>query len=401
MRIAILFVLLLSSSVAMLAQPTTDVPADTVPVSSIVTADTLPMSSIVTADTLTVRNTVPFDTVRDSGYWKRALRHGKFDINDTTVIYPRFLDFCLRSYRWYDRNFNQFDTAYVASNGSRWKFHLKYNGLVAAYHVYEDESEQSMFLNSDLASSIGFRVQFLCFGFEYVPDIDNLVRGRVLDHRKTRFSFTNSRISLDAYYIKSHGITHIHRFANYNNRRYFSLPFDGMSRSVLGIDAFYFFNYKRYAHSAAYNYSKIQRRSAGSFLLGMQYSKQEMTFDMAKLPAELREHLSDSAGFKLNYTMKDYAINVGYAYNWVPKRNWLINVMASPSVGFKRAEGTNLEDRKNHLGINFRGRLGVAHYNGKFYYGVNGSFNTYLFFTRAYILDTTILDFNIVVGFQI
>ena len=31
---------------------------------------------------------------------------------------------------------------------------------------------------------------------------------------------------------------------------------------------------------------------------------------------------------------KDYAISFGYGYNWVPARNWLVNVMVMPTVAF-------------------------------------------------------------------
>ena len=334
-------------------------------------------------------------------HWKWVLRHGEFDINDTTVVYPRFLDFCLDAYRLYDRLFDQYDTTYVAPTNSKWKFHIKYNGLFGTYHWRDADNNQSLFLNTDVSSSVGVRVQYKGFGIEYAPDIDNLLSGRALVHRKTRFTYYNSRLALEGYYIKSSNTTHIHRFANYNDRRYFSLPFEGVKRRMMGLDAFYFFNYGRYAHTAAYTFSKIQRRSTGSFLLGLQISKQEADMDFTKLPEPLLAYVDTTEVKNVSYQMLDYAVNFGYGYNWVFHKNWLLNVTALPSLGVKRASGTGLTGRRSHLGINFRGRIALIHYKGKFYDGLNGAVNSYLFNTRHYNYNTSTIDFNAIIGFQI
>ena len=80
------------------------------------TASTFDMSDTITtiksaSDTLTGKkqNDIktflknwqePYDTTRDEGYWKRALVHRKFDINDKSVKYPSFIDFCIFKPRW-------------------------------------------------------------------------------------------------------------------------------------------------------------------------------------------------------------------------------------------------------------------------------------------------------------
>ncbi len=360
----------------------------------------VPQGGETAASTLS-RSSERSDTVRGKGYWKWALRHGELDIYDTTVVYPKFINLGINAYRLYDRLFCTYDTAYVTATDSKWKFHIKYNGLFETYHWRDVGEDQRMFLNSDVSSSVGIRVQYKGFGIEYSPDIDNLLSGRALVHRKTRFTYYNSRLALEGYYIKSRNTTHIHRFSDYNNRRYFSLPFDGVSRNLLGFDAFYYFNYGRYAHTAAYTYSKIQKRSVGSFLLGVQFSKQESKIDFTKLPEPLLAYVDTNGIKSVHYQIKDYAVNVGYGYNWAFHKNWLLNVTLLPSLGLKRASGYGLAGRKSHLGLNFRGRFALVHYNRKFYYGVNGSVNSFLFNTRYYNYNFSTIDFNIVVGFQI
>ncbi|MBQ2491536.1 MAG: hypothetical protein II539_07580, partial [Muribaculaceae bacterium] len=67
----------------------------------------------------------PYDTTRDSRYWWRAMKHGKINFKDSTMGYPKFVMFCYNTYKWGDRIFNTYDTAYVKSTGKNWKLILK------------------------------------------------------------------------------------------------------------------------------------------------------------------------------------------------------------------------------------------------------------------------------------
>ena len=57
-------------------------------------------------------------------WWWNRLRHGTLQMNDTSVIYPRFLGFCVNVYNWADRAFNYYDPDYVQGTGRRWKARL-------------------------------------------------------------------------------------------------------------------------------------------------------------------------------------------------------------------------------------------------------------------------------------
>ena len=46
------------------------------------------------------------------------------------------------------------------------------------------------------------------------------------------------------------------------------VPFDAIDNSTWGIDAYYFFNHKRYSEAASFNYSRLQGRSQGAFYTG-------------------------------------------------------------------------------------------------------------------------------------
>ena len=69
--------------------------------------------------------TEPSDRKESPDWWWNRLKGRNLDMKDSTVIYPRFLGFCVKVYNWADRTFNSYDTTYVAGTGKRWKAVLR------------------------------------------------------------------------------------------------------------------------------------------------------------------------------------------------------------------------------------------------------------------------------------
>lgn len=94
-------------------------------------------------------------------------------------------------------------------------------------------------------------------------------------------------------------------------------------------DGYYLFNGKKFSYAAAYDQSVIQKRSAGSLMAGFMFNYTKIDYS------------SDSNG-DLIYLMKGLgrvklwqgSVGVGYAYNWVPARGLLVNVLAMPMLTF-------------------------------------------------------------------
>ena len=109
-------------------------------------------------------------------------------------------------------------------------------------------------------------------------------------------------------------------------------------RSVF-LDGYYVFRGKRYSQAAAYNQSVIQRRSAGSFLLGLSWYQSSVDLS-DKLNGDIILAANNVGKMKIHQAN----IGIGYGYNWVPARNWLVNVMAMPTVSvYNRVKITKYE----------------------------------------------------------
>lgn len=97
-------------------------------------------------------------------------------------------------------------------------------------------------------------------------------------------------------------------------------------RSVI-IDGYYLFNGRRFSQAAAYNQSVIQRHSAGSLMLGAMYHQSSL--DMATNGNTPLVLFNGDWG---KISIRQFNIGVGYGYNWVPGRGWLLNIMVMPTV---------------------------------------------------------------------
>ena len=95
------------------------------------------------------------------------------------------------------------------------------------------------------------------------------------------------------------------------------------------LDGYYMLNGKHFSYSAAYDNSLIQKRSAGSVVIGGMYFHSRVDY-------------SADSNWLLTALMKDVgmvkftqgSIGMGYAYNWVPARGLLVNAMAMPMFTF-------------------------------------------------------------------
>ena len=97
-------------------------------------------------------------------------------------------------------------------------------------------------------------------------------------------------------------------------------PEDGTIKArSFNINGYYVFNYRKFSYPAAFTQSYIQKRSAGSLLVGT-----SMEWQTLKRSAE---------DILQSYKLKtfNFALGAGYGYNYVPDRRWLFHASALPA----------------------------------------------------------------------
>ena len=158
----------------------------------------------------------------------------------------------------------------------------------------------------------------------------------------------------------SYGINvRIHSFDNHNpnlNLNFDLIPEEGQGTwnevhltdpihvNTVIADGYYMFNGKKFSYAAAYDQSVIQKHSAGSLMAGLMYNY--MHIDYASDVNGDIVYMMDGVG---RVKLWQGSVGVGYAYNWVPVRGLLVNVMAMPMLTFVNklkayAYTTNVEE---------------------------------------------------------
>lgn len=97
---------------------------------------------------------------------------------------------------------------------------------------------------------------------------------------------------------------------------------------ALFLDGYYLFN-KRCSYVAAYDQSLLQKRSAGSLMVGAMYFHSATEYDN-DLDADFIMLMNDIGIIKSDQV----SAGVGYIYNWVPAKGLLISAMAIPMLTF-------------------------------------------------------------------
>ena len=339
----------------------------------------------------------PYDTTRNEGYWWRAMKHGKVDFNDSTMGYPKFLQFCWKTYKWGDRAFNSYDTSYVQSTGKNWKLILKSDNWIDSY-IGRPAKDTYMVMNSNLVSNIGVSLSFMAVSVGYSVAVSNLIHGGKLSD-KVEFSFTCARFAADAYYWENRNEVNVtYTDTNIDDNRH-EFRMSGITRKALGLTAYYFFNNRRYAQAAAYCYSKYQKRSAGSWLAGISLQHFDVRFDVDQLNDEARVYIPTQADAP-RILYNDYCLLVGYAHNWVLGRKWLLNVTLTPYIGYRYNHFHSDDGMASALSLNLRGRIGAVYNHKKFFVGIQGYADHHRYKAGDGRLVNSMIDFTALAGIR-
>lgn len=294
----------------------------------------------------------------DNRNWWYLLKKGRFNINDTTIVYPKFLKFCVDVYHWGDKFFNTFDTDYVEGTGYRWKARLVNEDWGDSYALRFKKTGTHMRMLSDFNVNLGAYIQYMAVSVGYSADLNSIFRGKKNDHSRFQTNFTCALFNFDLSYIKNSS-TKIRQFIGYNDNHLINSDFPGVTAKNFNISLYYFINNKKYSQGAAYNFSRYQRKSAGSFMVGFAYNNLDITMDFNTLAEELKPFFKFPTDY-LHLHYFSYCALVGYGYNWVFHPKWLFNITVMPSVGFNRCYEDSSDGKGYQLALNIDGKSSVT-----------------------------------------
>lgn len=315
--------------------------------------------------------TIYTDRSQNPDWWINRIKSHTYNIKDTAVIYPKFVKFCVNVYNWGDNFFNTYDPEYVVGTGKKWKATFKVNNWTDSYAMTLGDTPIRML--SNVYSNVGPYISFMAVSIGYEANMNRLISHLPARQKRWEFNFSTSLFWLNVYYNTNKDGTIIRRFGDYRDsdgHLWINAPFSGLLLRNYGLDLYYFVNHKRYSQGAAYNFSKYQKKSQGSLLLGVTLSHQFIDIDFNALPSGILTLFPPEAGRKYNFTYNDYCLIVGYGHNFVVGKHIVMNLTALPNVGIKHCMPQNIGGHRELFSLNAKGN-GSAVYNlGSFFTGV-------------------------------
>lgn len=344
------------------------------PPATVISTDSIPAELLPPPGTGIVDGTIPATpelpaqkpkTPDPDRNWFHLLKKGELNLQDPTVKYPKFVKFCVDVYNWGDRFFNSYDTTYVVGTGRRWKTRVAFDGWADSYNMNLDHS-MPVTLISEPYVNASVNLQYMAVGISYGVDLNNLFFTKPVKHRKFEFGFNCARFNLDLAFNRDAGGTYVRTLGEYSRPDFDKLRFPGVDMTRMSADIYYYFNNFKYANGAAYYFSKIQKKSAGSAILGFSYAYEDIRFDFNQLPEVLIPFLTiDERELRFHYN--SYCLLFGYGFNWVLNRHFLYNISVMPSIGVIRCYEDSSDGRDSMLSLNAKGRMSLTYNKGDFF----------------------------------
>lgn len=325
----------------------------------------------------------------------------KKKIKRTGSLFKRFI-----------KSFDDYDTTYISPNYYNFTAMVQNTNYSQVYRLAaRNDQGLSQTISTKPAPSFkvgpyfGWRYIFLGYTFD-------IAHPRSLGKSSEfNLSLYSAMLGCDLVYLRNTGDFRLRKATGFEGvppKSVSGMPFTGMDAQTLSFSAYYVFNHRHFSYPAAYNQSTVQRKSCGSGMLGIGFSKQKVNFDYTRLPAELlgtpdNEKIIDELKFReIDY--KYFYVSGGYAYNWVFARNWLFGVSVMPSIGVRKAKGEELQgyevlmDLKN-LSFDCTSRAGIVWNNTHWFAGASYIGHLYMYRKKSLSITNSVNYCNIYVGF--
>ena len=211
------------------------------------------------------------------------------------------------------------DTTYVVRPQTKWVIKTRGNISGATFYMTgkAQGKEYEAILNTDVKGTLNLSVGYagLSVGVSVNPAS---WAGQYKDYEFNLNSYSNLWGIDLIYHNQQSAGGEIQR----EGQEQVDIPAGTVRSKTANVNAYLAFNHRRFSFPAAFSQSYIQRRSAGSWLIGFSLMWQRLESDGVP-----DDGIPVSKLISLNI-----AIGAGYGYNFAMKRRWLLHLSALPTL---------------------------------------------------------------------
>lgn len=314
------------------------------------------------------------------------------------------------------REFNTTDENYIESQHYNYTVMLQNTNTYERYTLSNKEGQSISFapdITYRLGPYIGWRWVFL----GYAIDLKNIGFGSSHSPKKGfSMSLYSSLLGIDLFWRQTGNDYHIKSFYlgdGIDTSPVKGVDFDGVKSSVKGFNLYYIFNHRKFSYPAAYAQSTVQRKSAGSWLAGIGYTRHTLEVDWEKLEDVVVDKMGEKFGGDIDNKLRfgtvkytDVSGSCGYAYNWVFAKDFLFNASLSMALAYNQSMAdVEREENKKTREFSFRnfnldgiGRFALVWNNTHWYAGASAILHTYNYKKDRFSTNNSFGELNLYVG---
>ncbi len=228
--------------------------------------------------------------------------------------------------------------------------------------------------NSKTSIGLGFNYKWIGLAVAFSPGFlnsDNNIYGETesFDMQLNLYSRT---FGVDGYlqYYKGYYLKNPEDFTTWANEAYPLRP--DLESLAIGLSGYYFTNHKKFSYKAAYNRTQVQKKSAGSWIMGIYANVNTASVPGEIIPVEFSDTLRPYYNVE-GYKTGSVGFSGGYTYTVVLKR-FFMNGTLVPGLGIRNGEYwsngiNNRQETTVTASVTFR--LAIGYEGKKMYAGIS------------------------------
>lgn len=239
-----------------------------------------------------------------------------------------------------------------------------------------DQNQNTMVrYRPDPRLNLGLGVTYRWFSIDFTiglgisPNPDEFETSEVFDFQGS--IFTNKHFLEVAYkYYLGHFINETKGLSTQLND---SSRFRADVRSqMVNLEYLYALGYQKFSFKAPFVNNEMQKKSAGSVILGANFTVNSYVGDRSVIPEEVEDQFNPVLGWN-QYNLASLSINAGYMYSLVIKKHFYITLGLIPGLAFNAGD-FSLDNKIEPFGILVSPRLktmnAIGYNKRKFYAGI-------------------------------
>lgn len=226
------------------------------------------------------------------------------------------------------------DTSYIENHSDKFTCKLIGVNKFNFFRIKDGNLNSSARYRPDRRLNLGFGFSYKWFAIDLAFNVgigenSDFKNKKLLDFQGTIFS---SKQFITASYQYYYGFQ-MHKINGVQTEVFPSSAIrDDIRTITFGIQYVFAFNYDKFSLKASFIHNEIQKKSAGSFLLGAGFSMYNLSADSSIVPTEIKDNFNEQL-YLTDLNSTNASIGFGYMYTHVFAKHFYITASLIPGLG--------------------------------------------------------------------